>query len=531
MRRTLVAALFALAGAAASGGVVACSKGRALADGGQTSGGQAGAGGVTGGATSSGGAQANGGTDPSAGGAGASAGAATGGAGASAGGSGGAIGAPDEDAPSRLVSYAPSSAVILNPERGFYATTSLVEPQDLSKLRASGVTLVHSYVRLDDYRTADLPQSLLDQVDTGFVRVRAAGLKVILRFAYNDGPYPNSEPDAPKDWVLKHITQLKPLLEKNADAIAVVQAGFIGAWGEWHTSTNGLTAPATRQAILEALVAAVPSSRFVQLRYPPYKRELYGDALTAAQAFGPSLAARVGHHNDCFVSSPTDVGTYPDKQVDLYRDYVGADTAFVPMGGETCAVSPPRSECTSALAEMTKLHMSYVNREFQSDVLASWQTCREEMEKRLGYRLRLESAQLPSAVKPGGSFTLTLAIENEGFAAPYNARPVFVVLRGAGTTTRVQLPKADPRRWLTGGSLTARLRLPSALVAGTYTLSLWLPDAAEGLQSKSAYAVQLANDAIWDAATGENALGKLEVASDAPGSAVKDADAFSVLAD
>jgi hypothetical protein len=526
----LVAALFASAVSAAGGGLIACSKGHALADGGQ-SGGQGSGASATGGAPSNGGAQSNGGSQPSSGGTGASAGAATGGSSSSGGSSGGMIGMPDEDAPTSLVSYTPSSAVILNPERGFYASTSLVEPRDLSKLRASGVTLVHSYVRLDDYRTADLPQSLLDQVDAGFVRVRAAGLKVVLRFAYNDGPYPNSDPDAPKEWVLKHITQLKPLLEQNADAIAVVQAGFIGAWGEWHTSTNDLTAPATRQAILEALVEAVPGSRFVQLRYPPYKRELYGEALTEAQAFGTSVAARVGHHNDCFVSSPTDVGTYPEKQVDSYRDYVGADTAFVPMGGETCAVSPPRSECTSALAEMSKLHMSYVNREFQSDVLASWQTCREEMERRLGYRLRLETARLPSAVKPGGSFTLSLALKNEGFAAPFNARPVFLVLRGAGTTRQVKLQKADPRRWLTGGSVTARVRLPSALVAGTYALSLWLPDAAASLQGKSEYAVQLANDGVWEAATGENALGKLEVSGDAPGSAVTDADAFAVLAE
>jgi hypothetical protein len=525
MRRTLVAALFAF-----SGGIwlVACSKAHVVADGGQATGGQAASGGSPGGAPSGGGNPAKGGDSANAGSVGDGAGTAAGGS-LNAGGSGGAVGVPDEDAPGSLVSYAPSSAVILNPERGFYATTSLVGQQDLSQLRESGVTLVHSYVRLDAYRTADLPQSLLDQVDAGFVRVRAAGLKVVLRFSYNDGPYPNAEPDAPKDWVLKHITQLKPLLERNADAIAVVQAGFIGAWGEWHTSTNDLTAPATRKEILEALVAAVPTSRFVQLRYPPYKRELYGDALTEAQAFGTSMAARVGHHNDCFVSSATDVGTYPDAQIDFYRDYVGADTAFVPMGGETCAVSAPRSECTSALAEMTKLHMSYVNREFQSDVLASWQPCREEMEKRLGYRLRLETAQLPGAVKPGGSFRVTLVVKNEGFAAPFNARPVFLVLRGAGTMLRVQLQKADPRRWLTGGSITARLRLPSALATGTYALSVWLPDAADALENKSEYAVQLANDGIWDAASGENTLGKVEVTNDAPGSAATDADTFAVL--
>ena len=436
-----------------------------------------------------------------------------------------------EDAPNQTLTFAASSGTILNPERGFYASTNLLEATNLTTLRASGVTLVHSYVRLDDYRASDIPESLLQQASAGFEQAREAGVKVILRFAYNFGPYPDSEPDAPKAWVLKHIGQLTPLLVANADVIAVVQAGFIGAWGEWHTSTNDLTEPATRKEILETLVDAVPASRSVQLRYPPYKQLLYGDALTETDAFGGSYAARVGHHNDCFVSSATDVGTYPEDMVDYYRDYVGADTAFVPMGGETCAVDPPRSECLSAIAEMLKLHFSYINREFQADVLASWLPCMSEIDKRLGYRLLLKSAELPSAVKPGGSFTLTVNLENQGFAAPFNARPVFVVLRGGGMTTKVQLTKADPRRWLKNAALTVRLRLPSRLSPGSYTLSLWLPDAAETLAARPEYALRFANEKVSDDATAENVLSKLDVTVEASGTAVTDAESFSILAE
>ena len=38
--------------------------------------------------------------------------------------------------------------------------------------------------------------------------------------------------DAPKNIVLNHIAQLKPLLQDNADVIACMQMGFIGTWGE-----------------------------------------------------------------------------------------------------------------------------------------------------------------------------------------------------------------------------------------------------------------------------------------------------------
>ncbi len=447
------------------------------------------------------------------------------------GGTAGGIDSSAMDAPSTAVTFTATDDVISNPERGFYATTNLVDAPNLSGMRASGVTLVHSYVRLDAYRTADIPQSLLTQVTAGFAKARQAGVKIILRFAYNFGPYPNSEPDAPKTWVLTHIQQLKPLLEANADVIAVVQAGFIGAWGEWHTSTNNLTEPATRQAILEALVDAVPTSRSVQLRYPPYKRALYGAPLTTADAFGVTRAARIGHHNDCFVSSDDDVGTYPTDQIDFYRDYVGADSAFVPTGGETCAVSPPRSECASALAEMQKLHFSYVNREFQQGVLASWSGCMPEMQKRLGYRLALKTAELPASARPGGSFTLQVELENQGFAAPFSARPVFVVLRGTGDPIRVQLEKPEPRRWLTAGHIRARLRLPSTLASGTYSLALWLPDAAKTLEPQSAYALRFANTNVWDEATGENKLGNIQISDTAPGTVAPDAMSLAVLAE
>src|SRR6185503_20934424 len=108
---------------------------------------------------------------------------------------------------------------------------------------------------------------MLDGLDSNFSDIRDAGVKAIIRFAYNEGPYPDSEPDASKAMILRHIEQLTPLLQKNADIIAWLEAGFIGAWGEWHTSTHGLDNLIDKHDVLQALVAAVPN-RYVQVRYP-----------------------------------------------------------------------------------------------------------------------------------------------------------------------------------------------------------------------------------------------------------------------
>jgi hypothetical protein len=105
------------------------------------------------------------------------------------------------------------------------------------------------------------------------------------------------------------------------------------------------------------------------------------------------------------------------------------------------------------------------------------------------------------------------------------------VLRGAGVSLRARLQKPEPRRWLSDGSIRARLRVPSTLAAGQYQLALWLPDAAPTLEAHSEYAIQLANTDVWDDVTGENTLGSIEVSDDAPGTAVNDAADLAVIAE
>jgi len=438
-----------------------------------------------------------------------------------------------EDPPTISRDLVASDAILPNPERGFYRTLNLVTDRDYAWVRQAGSTLAFSYVRLDDYRDRDLDAALLDAAQEGFDEARLAGIKIVLRFAYNFGPYPNSEPDATKAWVLAHITQLTPLLQANQDVIAVVQAGFIGAWGEWHTSTNGLLdVAADKFEILEALLAAVPVDRAVQLRYPPYKDEGYGGPLSAATAHTGTSAARVGHHNDCFLASDTDFGTYPSNEIEPWKSFLEAENRWVPMGGETCAVNPPRSDCPTATAEMARLHFVYINNDYHPDVVSSWESqgCREELERGLGYRFVGLSVTWPEAVRPGGVIPLTLRLRNDGFAAPWNPRPAWIVLDG-GERLEVRLPDADPRWWLDGEEVLVqvRLQLPATLAAGSYNLSLWLPDDATTLRDDPRYAIGLANDGVWDSATGLNHLATLEVDPAAPGSTNPAATAFEVL--
>lgn len=150
----------------------------------------------------------------------------------------------------------------------------------------------------------------------------------------------------------------------------------------------------------------------------------------------------------------------------------------------------------------------------------------EEITNRLGYRLSLTSTDFNEQVRPGGLLNLTVNITNTGFASLMNPRPLFVVLfpspdgRGVkgevGPSVRLEL---DPRTWEPGNSsFTASIRLPARIADGQYNLALWLPDEAESLQGNPLYAVQFANEGVWDESTGYNILGKVTVDSSATGS-------------
>lgn len=411
--------------------------------------------------------------------------------------------------------YVSSDAPLLNPERGFFTPHILPGPAGFSSTRLLGNTLVHLNIRLDEWRETDIPQDTLDGFDTNFADIRDAGVKAIIRFAYNAGPWPNSEPDASKAQILRHIEQLTPLLQRNSDVIAWVEAGFIGAWGEWHTSTNGLDNLTDKRDILNALIAAIPN-RYAQVRYPANIIEMYPDPMDAAEA-------RVAHHNDCFLSSDTDVGTYERDGVNtIVRDqaYLTELTRFTPMSGETCAPNPPRSECATAIQEMELLHFSAINEAYHKGILRSWEDggCLEEITQRMGYRLSLTSAEFNEQVRPGGLLHLTVNITNSGFASLMNLRPLYVVLQEPNSIFLTNL-EIDPRSWQPGtSSFTASIRLPSKMGEMEYNLALWLPDEAESLQSNPLYTVQFANEGTWDESTGYNILGRVKIDSSATGS-------------
>ena len=418
------------------------------------------------------------------------------------------------------VIYLASDAKFPNPERGFYkySDTNLgsnpnsLNVNTLKNYRANNITLLFRYFYLKEFRDKPLSQAALNQIDADMAVIRSAGMKCVMRYAYSSA---ENEPDAPLDIVLQHLDQLKPVLEKNADVIAVLQAGFIGAWGEWYYTSNKLNNPTARASILDKILDVLPERRMVQLRTPAYKTEYLKRTtpLLRTEAFLGSKAARLGHHNDCFMASSTDYGTYVNIEAD--KTYINNDALYVPVGGETCppdGVDP--ADCQKAQDEMQNLRWTYLNEDYYRGVNDRWATlgCMDNIIRNLGYRFVLHSATYTSEVAASGTLNVRIKLKNVGFASMFNPRKVEFILRN-NETSQIYIAETneDPRFWMPQiiTEIKLSLGIPKDMPEGAYSLYLHLPDPEPLLYGNPDYSAQFANKDVWEPETGYNNLYQL----------------------
>jgi hypothetical protein len=468
------------------------------------------------------------------------------------------------------VIYTESDEDFPNPERGFYRVAETYannyEPLDVEQMKAWRTlqqaddgnykvysTLVFRNIVLEGYTDKNLSQQVLDNIGKDFKAAREAGMKLILRFCYtvtaNSGACPEGficpkYGDAPKNIVLEQIAQLKPLLQDNADIIACMQMGFIGTWGENYysdyfgdPSSNGKGKLvdknwSDKNEVLKALLNALPQSRMIQVRTPQMKqRAVYGvnaatnsAAITDGEAFTETMKTRIGMHNDCFLASADDYGTYADygnsssPRADAnatLRAYAEADNKYIAVGGETCDDTySPQNDCENAgfaQTEMRKLHYSFLNCAYNNDVNNDWETggCMDNIRKQLGYRFVLRNAIVPkAAVQAGKQLSFALNLENIGYTSPYNERPVMLIMRStSGSNVYSYEISTDIRKWYSGTvKLDVKIITDVAMIKGKYDLFLYMPDKYSSIAHRPEYAIRLANNDVWEEATGYNKL-------------------------
>jgi hypothetical protein len=412
--------------------------------------------------------------------------------------------------PQSTITYQGTDEIFSNPERGFSAYRSNpITISYINSLKSINVTIIQRIYTIPQYNDIPLPESFLNTVQTDLNTARLGGVKVVPRFSYTNNQ--NGE-DAALDTVLLHINQLAPILQDNYDVITYVEAGFIGAWGEWYYSSHNLNNTTSRRAVTYALLDALPLQRNVVVRTPDYKRKIFqiNTPLDSLEAFSGTKRSRVGAHNDCFLADATDYGTYVYNDVEGDKDYLNQDNRYVPQGGETCC-DCGYAGCSNALVDLARMRYSVLNKDYHPSVLSRWVTegCMDEVKRRLGYRFELLEATISDSIKPTGIFNLNFQITNKGFASPFNPRNLEIILRNNSNNQKYRLvTDVDPRFWMAGDTMFVNVTggIPSNMSEGTYSAYLFLADPEYRLHENPDFSIRLANINVWEDSTGYNSL-------------------------
>ncbi|MDA3962920.1 MAG: DUF4874 domain-containing protein [Planctomycetota bacterium] len=434
--------------------------------------------------------------------------------------------------------FTASDAAIANPERGwfvfkelkptFHANTNNWATQGLLEPYYSRGYRLAKHIVLLPTRSGPLPQAFLDEMSAEAAVFRAAGMKVLYRFAYNW----NSDfwtDDASQAVTVGHLDQLAPVLADNVDVLWAIEAGVIGRYGEMHTSSSGHIIPMTvglsdsGKAIMAKLLAVVPQERVVGVRYPQvlfrdpaaYGSLGYQQPLTVDTAYTGSDQSRLAAWYANFGA-----GDVVYNQNNELVTKWAPSTAYVPMWAHCDHFQTVSINAADWIKDAEYFGYAALSNpadeSHTEDIYQAWVDAAVFglYERRLGYRYRLVSAAVPDATAPGDELAVNAIIANDGWARSVNPRRLDVVLmdtsgqeqwRGTaelGADFRLAFPGKRAQ-----AAVTARVMLPADLTPGSYRLGLALPDPAPSLSGDIRYHIRLANTGLWQADTGIHDLG------------------------
>lgn len=228
-------------------------------------------------------------------------------------------------APTIAPTTAPTQPPVAAAARGFALRQyDAIDPNWLNWAKAEhGITIVNLQMVLRDYRTRDLDAAVLDRLRNNFLIARNAGVAVVVRLSYwfNDGAR-DYRLDALPAQAHRHVDQVAPIFNANADIIPAIESGMIGLWGEAHydgvpgqyqTYGERHQRTAERRALfLKQFAAWQPRIAF---RYAT-------DIHWLKEILAPADWARVAWHRDAVLTEPMEWGTY---QPEAYTGNWGVD--------------------------------------------------------------------------------------------------------------------------------------------------------------------------------------------------------------
>lgn len=412
-------------------------------------------------------------------------------------------------------SYRETNAALSNPFRGFHHLYGFLlsedDPENIANrtrqyINSNSQPLMLLQINLSGYADTDLSDNALTQLNRILEEIHTSKRQVILRFLYDwDGNGPETEPKTIEQ-IERHMDQVGPVVSRYADAVFLLQSDFTGSWGEMNATNYGTHADV--RLLMNHLAQVTDPSIFLAVRTPSQLRSVTQTTtpVSAATAYNGSVGSRLGLYNDGMLGSISDLGTYSDghdadisapedkgsreKELAFQNDIC----RFVPNGGEA-VIDNPCNDLENALADLAKMHVTYLSCEHDTAVLNKWKntfyrgddcfdgvSCYDYIAAHLGYRYVVTDSNFTYDALDKNSGVLTLTIKNTGFAPAYRLFDGFLSLENTRTGLLLTSPVTIDNRTINGDS-QASFSFPvtiAGLPEGDYQLSFFLTDPYTG---------------------------------------------------
>lgn len=334
----------------------------------------------------------------------------------------------------KVCNFKEGSQVLNNPERGFYVQIDSKDNHKFKKLKDENVRLALLAFDIEKYKNGTIGQEKLYELEEALKKSRESNISIIFRAAYGF----HEASVEPKDIsiVCEHIKEISKVLNKYADTINVVQAGFLGDYGEWHHSIflqgTEEEMKESRLQILKAWEENLDNAIEVAVRRPRFIRE--------AQAAN-ILSGRLAFHNDALLSTDSDMGTYDDKNYTREEElkWCSKNLIQVSNGGEMPKLGE-LSTPENADKEFQNMHITYLNMKYNAEILKQWQTeeyknlsAKDYVENHLGYRIYVKKFSIDGLIterkinKTG--IPMEFEIVNTGYATLPSKYKIFLIIK------------------------------------------------------------------------------------------------------
>lgn len=428
-----------------------------------------------------------------------------------------------------------STETIRNPERGFYKLVQVELSTDKEDIEAfeeeiqdietqdTDVSIISFQLNLKNYVTnTKIGSQKLQEIQNYFDIMRKHGYKVIFRVVYDSEGKENPEPEF--DQILEHIDMLKDIYANNEDILYLIEAGYLGAYGEWHDGKYDED-KTYRNQIIKKLLEVVPSSVTINLRKPSFIQDFTTEELNENNAFSEIDVARLGLHNDGYLASETDYGTFEAEEREeslLYQHNITKYTAF---GGESTKSESKYNNFENAIQDMRYRHCTYLNKTYDREVKEKWrqsiyysdvdvysgQNGFKYIQDHLGYRFVLKGVNLS---QEKNKQKIDIQLENTGFGNIINAKDVEVIYKQNDKiyTSKIDTDiRKDLSKEESISNLNYTINLPEDIKIGEYEVYFKVSEPYESLKNNTKYCIQFANNNIWNEELGANFIGNITI--------------------